>query len=185
MTRANLYLTYGFSASSYVLLRIVATNALTHHANLVWVQGMTMMTVNELGRQAGVPAHVVRYYTRTGLLRARRDPVNRYRLYRESDVTRLRFIRRAKLLGFTLADIRQILRDAERMQSPCPRARRIIERRLSESEEKLAALVVLQERMKKATKAWRRMQDATPTGESICRLIEGVTRKDALDMSDI
>jgi MerR family Zn(II)-responsive transcriptional regulator of zntA len=78
-------------------------------------------TVSDLAKSAGVPAHVVRYYTRTGLLKPRGDRSNRYRLCTNADVTRLRFIRRAKSLGFTLGDIGQILRDADRRRS---RARR-------------------------------------------------------------
>lgn len=139
------------------------------------------LTVSELAKSIGVPAHVVRYYTRAGLLKPRRDRGNRYRLYTDADVTRLRFIRRAKLLGFTLDDIRQILRDADRRRSPCPTTRKIIVTRLNESKKRLAALVELEGRMKTAIKAWRSMPDAVPTGDSICHLIEAVTRGDDLD----
>ena len=139
------------------------------------------MTVKELAQQAGTPAHVVRYYTRAGLLKPRRDPSNRYRLYRESDLMRLRFILRAKLLGFTLGDIGQILRDADRERSPCPRTRSLIVTRLGESEERLSTLMVLQGRMRKAVKVWRKLPDAVPNGESICRLIEAVTEDATLD----
>ncbi|HEX9878386.1 MAG TPA: MerR family transcriptional regulator [Gammaproteobacteria bacterium] len=139
------------------------------------------MTVNDLAKRARVPAHVVRYYTRAGLLRPRRDSVNRYHLYRDVDVTRLRFIRRAKLLGFTLADIGQILRDADRRRSPCPRTRRIIMDRLTESDRRLSALLALQGRMQKAIKVWRKLPDAVPDGDSICYLIEAVTKNEDLD----
>ena len=139
------------------------------------------MTVNELAKRTRVPGHVVRYYTRAGLLRPRRDPANRYHLYRDADVTRLRFIRRAKLLGFTLGDISQILRDADRRESPCPRTRRIIVDRLKESEHRLSALLALQGRMRKAVKVWRKLPDAVPDGESICHLIEAVTKNEHLD----
>lgn len=139
------------------------------------------LTVNELARQAGVPSHVVRFYTREGLLRPRRNPANRYRLYRDSDVTRLRFIRRAKFLGFTLGDITQILRDADRGQSPCPKAREIIVGRLEDAEDRLSALAALHERMRRAAKKWRTMPDALPTGRSICHLVEAVTDDVTLD----
>ena len=122
------------------------------------------MTVNELAKRARVQAHVVRYYTR------------------DADLTRLRFIRRAKLLGFRLADVSQILRDADRRQSPCPRTRRIIVDRLKENEQQLSALAALQGRMREAIKVWRRLPDAVPDGESICHLIEAVTN-DAVDLT--
>ena len=141
-----------------------------------------VMTVNELAKRAHVQAHVVRYYTRAGLLRPRRHPTNRYHLYRDADLTRLQFIGRAKLLGFTLGDISQILRDADRRQSPCPRTRRIILERLNESEQRLSALLALRGRIQKAIKVWRKLPDAVPDGESICHLIEAVTKNVALDI---
>ena len=139
------------------------------------------MTVNQVARQAGVPAHVVRYYTRAGLLKPRRDPDNRYRLYGAYVLTRLRFIRRAKLLGFTLGDVGQILRDADRRRSPCPRTRTIIMTRLGESERQSSTLLTLQQSMKKAIKAWRKLPDAVPDGDSICRLIKAATDGPALE----
>ena len=140
-----------------------------------------MMTVNAIARQAGVSAHVVRYYSRAGLLKPRKNPANRYRLYTRSDLTRLRFIRRAQLLGFTLRDVRQILQDADRRHSPCPLARAIIVTRLGDSEREFSALLAMQQRMKRALKAWRRLPDAVPNGESLCRLIEAVTDDGVLE----
>jgi DNA-binding transcriptional MerR regulator len=139
------------------------------------------MTVNKLAKRAQVQAHVVRYYTRAGLLRPRRDPANRYHVYGDADVSRLRFIRRAKLLGFTLGDISQILHDADRRRSPCPRTRRIILDRLKESEQQLSALLALRGRIQKAIEVWRKLPDAVPDGESICHLIEAVTKNEDLD----
>lgn len=139
------------------------------------------ITVADLAKRVGVPPHVVRHYTRIGLLKPRRNRGNRYRLYAESDVVRLRFIRRAKSLGFTLSDIGQILRDSDRNRSPCPKTREIIEVRLDENDKHLGALVELQTRMKRAIKVWKKMPDKMPTGESICHLIEAVTKNEGID----
>lgn len=58
----------------------------------------------------GLSADTLRYYEKIGLLpRPARDPGGR-RVYREKDLTRLRFIKRAQALGFSLQDIRQLLR---------------------------------------------------------------------------
>lgn len=136
-----------------------------------------MMTVNELAKQAGVRPHVVRYYTSVGLLEADREPRNRYRKYRHRDVARLRFIRHAKLLGFTLGDIKEILRDADNHRSPCPRARELIVKRLAENQARLDELVTLQARMSSAVKTWRSLPDGMPDGDRICHLIESVTEE--------
>jgi DNA-binding transcriptional MerR regulator len=67
------------------------------------------MKIGEFSQRAGVAIDTVRYYERQGLLP---EPVRRasgYRSYAEGDVSRLRFVRRAKGLGFSLDEIRGLL----------------------------------------------------------------------------
>ena len=67
------------------------------------------MKIGELAKRAEVPIDTVRYYEREGLIP---PPVRRasgYRDYEDADVDRLRFMRRAKGLGFTLQEIRELL----------------------------------------------------------------------------
>jgi MerR family mercuric resistance operon transcriptional regulator len=65
-------------------------------------------TIGELARAAGVHVETVRFYERKGLLR-QPERGDGYRRYPSSDLDRLRFIRRAKDLGFTLAEITGLL----------------------------------------------------------------------------
>ncbi len=81
------------------------------------------MKVSELARRAGVTAETVRHYTREGLLAPERDPDNGYQRYDGTDLERLRFIQRARTLGFSVAEIRQILEHADHGDSPCPLVR--------------------------------------------------------------
>lgn len=131
-----------------------------------------MMKVRELARRSGVPDHVVRYYTRIGLLKPSRSPRNGYKQYRDSDVSRLRFIRQAKSLGYTLGEITRIFREASRRNSPCPMVRQIIAGRIEENRSKLNELAALQERMERALGKWSKLPDGMPDGESVCYLIE-------------
>ncbi len=130
------------------------------------------MIVNELARRAGVAPAVVRYYTRIGLLAPVRDAHNGYKRFRDRDISRIRFIREAKSLGYTLSEIRQILRDAEQGRSPCPRVREIIVHRIEENREKIEAALRLQERMEQALRQWDTMPDGVPDGHTVCHLIE-------------
>ena len=134
----------------------------------------TAIHVTDLARQAGVTSETVRYYTRLGLLRPRRQKENRYRLYDHGDVARLRFIRQTKSLGFTIAEVRQILNASERLESSCPLARGIINRRIRENRWQLREMMKLQRRMEAATRQWRDQPDTMPGGHSICHLIEQV-----------
>jgi len=130
------------------------------------------ITVTELANQSSATPHAVRYYTRMGLLNPVRHPDNGYRLYKPGDISTLTFIRQAKMLGYTLNEIREILHDAEEGDSPCPRVREIIEKRIQETRTKLEELAVLQERMESALKKWSKMPDGVPDGHTICHLIE-------------
>lgn len=67
------------------------------------------MNIGQLARLAGVPIDTVRYYERQHLLPAPARSAAGYRRYEEGDVLRLNFIRRAKALGFTLEEIRDLL----------------------------------------------------------------------------
>ena len=132
------------------------------------------MHVTGLANKAGVPAYVVRYYTQIGLLTPSRDSDNGYRQFSASDIYRVRFIRRAKLLGFKLRDIRKILGDADSGQSPCREVRQIITQRASDNRERLQELNALQSRIESAVEMWETMPDQLPSHESLCHLIDAV-----------
>jgi MerR family mercuric resistance operon transcriptional regulator len=67
------------------------------------------MRIGELARRAGVNVQTVRYYERRGLLPDPRASERGYREYGEATLERLRFIKRAQDLGFTLAEISELL----------------------------------------------------------------------------
>lgn len=70
----------------------------------------TLMTIGAAAKAAGVAIDTVRYYEREGLLAPAVRTASGYRVFGPADVERLRFIRKAKALGFTLADITDLLR---------------------------------------------------------------------------
>jgi DNA-binding transcriptional MerR regulator len=67
------------------------------------------MKIGELAQRADVGIDTVRYYERQGLLPAPHRLASGYRSYDLGDIARLRFVRRAKALGFTLSEIRELL----------------------------------------------------------------------------
>ena len=71
------------------------------------------MTIGDLAAAAGVGIDTVRYYERRGLLAEPARTAAGYRQYDQGDVARLQQILRAKALGFTLSEIRQLADDAE------------------------------------------------------------------------
>jgi len=133
------------------------------------------MKVKDAAERAGVTSHAVRYYTRIGLLGPERHPGNGYRIYPPRAVHRLRFIRQAQRLGYTLGEIRSIFEDARRSRPPCPNVRRILRARIVDNRQELQALVALQARMEQALQCWETFPDGVPDGDSVCHLIESLT----------
>ncbi|MFQ5755907.1 MAG: MerR family transcriptional regulator [Acidiferrobacterales bacterium] len=131
-----------------------------------------MMTVSEISRRGKVAPHVVRYYSRIGLLSPARHPENGYKLYVRSDVSRLQFIRQAQSLGYTLEEIGQILEDSTQGRSPCRKVRDILRRHIDENRRKLKELMELQKRMEDALTQWQELPDGVPNGDTVCHLIE-------------
>lgn len=68
------------------------------------------LTIGKLAESAGVNVETIRYYQRRGLLDEPQKPVEGYRRYPAYMVKRIRFIKRAQALGFTLEDVTGLLR---------------------------------------------------------------------------
>jgi MerR family transcriptional regulator, copper efflux regulator len=98
---------------------------------------MPTMTIGRLAKQAGVNIDTIRYYERNGLIP---EPIRRasgYREYESEDVRRLSFIMRAKDLGFTLAEIRELLslsadRDVRGVKRRAEQRLKQVERKIKE-----------------------------------------------------
>jgi DNA-binding transcriptional MerR regulator len=89
------------------------------------------MRVAQLAKAAAVSPETVRHYTDLGLLRATRNPDNGYQQYSNADLQRLRFIARARRLGFSLKDSQQILASADNGHAPCGEGRDLLRERLA------------------------------------------------------
>lgn len=130
--------------------------------------------VKELANHCDASADAVRYYTRLGLLKPVSDPVNNYNQYNHEDIRKLKFISKAKHLGYSLSDIAKIFNDCKKDKSPCPRVRKIIEQRIPENRKRLEHMLVLQQCMENALLKWDRLPDGIPDGDTICALIESI-----------
>ncbi len=130
------------------------------------------MKVSELAKQAGVTADTVRHYTRVGLLKPARNPDNGYQLYDGTALKHLRFIQKARLLGFSLHDIETIVHHEHSGASPCPMVRGLMARHLPRVREQIAELQQQLTRMEQAMLAWEEMPDGEPDDDAICPLIE-------------
>jgi Hg(II)-responsive transcriptional regulator len=95
------------------------------------------MRIGQLARSVGVHVETIRYYQRIGLIELPEKPYGRVRSYSEEDLQRLRFIRRAQGLGFSLEDIRALL---ELSTSDCQQVQKLAVEKLNLVKAKLRQL---------------------------------------------
>ncbi|MGJ4730169.1 heavy metal-responsive transcriptional regulator [Luteimonas sp. SDU101] len=99
---------------------------------------MHSLGIGQLAQRAGVAIDTVRYYERSGLLAPAARLASGYRRYGSAELKRLRFIRRAKALGFSLEDIRDLLSLGERSDVASIRA--VAARKQAEVEARIVEL---------------------------------------------
>src|SRR6188472_1342450 len=98
------------------------------------------MNIGQAATASGVSAKMIRHYEESGVIRAPRRTPSNYRSYSENDVHVLRFIKRARALGFSMADIKALLslwQDKSRSSST---VRRIARTHMDGLERKIAEL---------------------------------------------
>jgi Cu(I)-responsive transcriptional regulator len=109
---------------------------------------MTLVTIAQASAATGVSSKMIRHYESIGLIAAPRRTENRYRHYSEAELHELSFIRRARDLGFSFEDIRQLLslwRDKERSSAE---VKAIALRHIAELDTKAAALAAMSHTLK-------------------------------------
>ncbi len=98
------------------------------------------LTIGVLSKRTGCNIETIRYYEKIGVLPKAQRQNSGYRQYAEGDVRRLTFVRRARELGFSLEDVRALLRLADEKERSCDKARRLAVHHLRDVRQKVADL---------------------------------------------
>ena len=98
------------------------------------------MKIGEAAAASGCHLETIRYYERVGLLTKAKRRANGYREYRREEVERLRFIARGRELGFSLEEIRTLLRLSERKDMSCEEVDRLARQQLAEVQSRIREL---------------------------------------------
>jgi Predicted transcriptional regulators len=127
------------------------------------------LKIGEVSRLSGVGIEALRFYEKSGLLERPARTYGGYRLYDESVLERLAFIKKAQVLGFTLEEIRQLIEHKREGENPCAKVREIVRKRLEELDEKIRQMSMYRDELAAALAEWEK------TGEAeghVCGLIE-------------
>jgi MerR family mercuric resistance operon transcriptional regulator len=125
------------------------------------------LTIGVFAKAAGVNVETIRFYQRKGLLPEPVKPYGSIRRYLEADVTRVRFVKSAQRLGFSLDEICELLRLDD--GTHCDEARRLAESKLKDVREKLRDLQRIESVLASLVLACHRRQGAVS-----CPLIESL-----------
>lgn len=123
------------------------------------------LLIGQLAREVGVKVDTVRFYERSGLLPKAERTAAGYRAYDAAALKRLRFIKQAQALGFSLDEIKRILNLRGQGAATCRCVVGIAEATLSDTEEKLRELQEFHDRLKQAVAQWKR----STVGRRNCR----------------
>jgi MerR family transcriptional regulator, copper efflux regulator len=104
----------------------------------------TKLTIGELAQQSGIHLETIRYYEREGLLPAPPRTPGGHRAYGPSASQRLRFIKRAQELGFTLAEIRELLDLRREPDQLCIEVTQQVDTKLAEVQRKIRHLQAIE-----------------------------------------
>lgn len=123
-----------------------------------------LLFVRDVARACGVSADTIRHYERKGVVPAVGRDRSGYRRYPSGVVERVRIIRRALALGFTLDEIARIFRQRASGRPPCREVRELAARKLTDIEEQIVALLALRDALKETVTSWDRRLGSTREG---------------------
>jgi len=131
----------------------------------------TPLTIGRLAKAAEVNVETIRYYQRVGLLVEPIKPLEGFRIYSSETINRIRFIKRAQKLGFSLQDIAHLL---ELGDGHCDDVREQAEAKLAHIEMQIKGLQSMRKTLKKLI-----TECNTGDGSGCCPIVQSLTKNAA------
>ncbi len=126
-------------------------------------------TISQLAKAGDIPTTTLRYYERVGLLEPEDRSAGNYRLYTDDSLRKVKFIRAAQGIGFTLDDIRILLAAEEGDVPRCCDVQPLIEDRLADVKQRLRDLLEVKRVLQSALRKCKRGRPNDP-----CRVVESL-----------
>ena len=132
-------------------LNIIVSYRVSKHHRLI---SMGYLKIGELAKRTETSAETLRYYEAESLLPAPRRNASGYRLYTETDVGRVHFIRRARAMDFSLKEIGELLSlQLEKKMATCGEVKSLAEHKLAMINEKIVELEKMKAALNQITEA--------------------------------
>jgi MerR family copper efflux transcriptional regulator len=133
------------------------------------------MRIGEIAQRSGIAAHTIRFYEDKQLVTRAARADSGYRVYSDRTVDELAFIQRAKRLGFSLDEIREILSLGRGGKMPCRRVAVLCDAHIKEIDQRMAELRSFRRSLQEAGRQANAGCGFTPEG--FCRAIMGLSAK--------
>ncbi len=130
------------------------------------------MKIGELAKATGLTTKTIRYYELHRLLEDPERTESGYRMYGEADVERLEFVKKAKRLGLSLEEIREILILHERTQAPCVHVLALLDRKLEHVDDIIRDLEEFRRELMRLRVESQVRLEQLPDDARICGIIE-------------
>jgi len=127
--------------------------------------------IGELADAAGLPSQTIRFYERRGLLPEPVRGANGYRIYDESTLTRLTFVRTAQAAGLTLAEIGSVIDLRDDGNVPCTHVGILIDSKLADVRARITDLTILETELQALIERSLRLDPADCTDAHICQIL--------------
>ncbi len=135
------------------------------------------MRIGELAKQTGTSVQALRFYERSGLLPPPTRTESGYRAYAAVDLRRVELIQQAKRLGFSLDEIKRILRLRQQGSCPCGEVVQMLEKHMRETDQQIRHLQMFRRELGGTLEDWKKSGDEDIPGDVICGLIERTIRR--------
>jgi MerR family mercuric resistance operon transcriptional regulator len=133
------------------------------------------LQIGSAAKVTGLSIDAIRFYQKSGLLRAPARTAGGYRVFTETEIADLRFIAHAQDLGFSLAEIRELVPLRNEDGRACPEVRSLIYRKLQNVREKIRALRHLESELARGLRSCDRALEGRTATKRACPVIEEIS----------
>lgn len=123
-----------------------------------------LLLIGSVASRTGVSVDTVRHYERKGLLPDVIRDANGYRRYPAETIDRIRIVRAALAIGFSLDELARVFRQRASGKPPCAYVRDLATRKLAELDERIAAMIAVRAVLSATAVSWEQRLQATPDG---------------------
>ncbi len=132
-----------------------------------------LLKIGEVASQSGLPVKTIRYYEEIGLLIPTVErSESGYRLFNPSVLTRLSFVKRAKSLGLSLSEIREILEIRDQGQLPCGEVKQCLQLKVDAINQQIESLTILRGELQELLEHWQEQPSPQQAAHTICPNIQ-------------